>query len=220
LDAKVGIWITPNPRQEHVRAINFLNEVVPEDTNFYLLKIQALKIDNSEIAPLLTVVAGPNPELTASGKIKKEIAEIEKQRYKFFEELLNLSNSKTNLFQNVSPLGYQSWIWAGAGKAGLAWMYAVLKNRSKAEFYLGSSDGDKNKEWYHILYSKKSEIEQEFGEPLEWDFKEGRKQHYVRSWSKFGGIQNIEEWPKIQNDLIERMLKLEKVLSKHIKEFK
>ena len=48
LDAKVAIWVATDPRPEHVAAINFLNENVPQDTQFYLLRLQALRIGESD----------------------------------------------------------------------------------------------------------------------------------------------------------------------------
>jgi hypothetical protein len=81
LDAKVAIWITSDPRPEHVTAIDFLNENVPSDTQFYLIKLQAFRIGGSDPAPLFTVEAGPSEERTAGGEIKKEFAEKDKRRY-------------------------------------------------------------------------------------------------------------------------------------------
>ena len=43
---------------------------MPDDTNFYLVKVQAFKINESEPAPLFSIAAGPSPELRESGKIK------------------------------------------------------------------------------------------------------------------------------------------------------
>ena len=62
LDAKIAIWISTDPRPEHIIAIDFLNEVVPQDTKFYLVKAQAFRIGDSEPAPLFTVEAGPSEE--------------------------------------------------------------------------------------------------------------------------------------------------------------
>ncbi|MCD6520442.1 MAG: DUF4268 domain-containing protein, partial [Anaerolineae bacterium] len=58
LDAKAAIWISSDPRPEHEAAIHWLNEMLPADTAFYLLKLEAYRIGDSLPAPLLTVVAG------------------------------------------------------------------------------------------------------------------------------------------------------------------
>jgi hypothetical protein len=60
LDAKTAFWITSEPRPEHEKAVHWLNEALPADTAFYLVKIEAYRIGDSPPAPLLTVVAGPS----------------------------------------------------------------------------------------------------------------------------------------------------------------
>jgi hypothetical protein len=53
LGAKTAVWITGNPRPEHEQAVHWLNEMLPADTAFYLVKIEAYRIDDSPAAPLL-----------------------------------------------------------------------------------------------------------------------------------------------------------------------
>ena len=79
-------------------------------------------------------------------------------------------------------------------------------------------DGELNKKRYDYLFSKKEQIEKEYGEPLEWNYKKGRQQHYFRSWSQVGGLENEENWSKIQHDLVDRMTRLEKVVRPYLVE--
>jgi hypothetical protein len=216
LDAKTAIWITSDPRPEHVRAIEYLNEVSPEDTKFYLVQIKAFKIGGSEPAPYFNVVAGPSSEVKSRGEIKKEFAEKDQKRLEFFRQLLEYSNERTPLFKNVSPAGYQNWVNAGAGRSGLAWAYVVRRNDARAELYIYSPDPGLTQRRFQALNAKKEEIEAKFGEALEWDFNENRKQHYIRSWTKIGGIENEDQWPAIQNDLVSRMVRLEKALRPYL----
>ncbi|MCX6170145.1 MAG: DUF4268 domain-containing protein [Ignavibacteriales bacterium] len=217
LEAKTAIWISPDPRPEHVSVINYLNQISPEDIRFYLIKVSAFKIDSSLPAPLFTIIAGPGNELRDIGKIKNDLSDKDKKRFEFFSQLLNYSNSKTNLFSNVSPVGYQNWVTAGAGKSGLYWVYSVWLNKSNVHLYFGSSDAQKNKERFDKLLNNKTVIENEFGNSLEWDYKEGRQQHYIKTISN-GGLNNEANWETIQKDMVVRMIKLEKVLGKYLKE--
>ncbi|MFZ5451019.1 MAG: DUF4268 domain-containing protein [Thermodesulfobacteriota bacterium] len=98
---------------------------------------------------------------------------------------------------------------------GLAWAYVVRRNDARVELFLWA-DAETNLKRFRSLEAKKDEIEKTFGEPLEWDFKENRKQHYIRSWSKIGGIDNEDKWPAIQNDLVNRMGRLEKALRPYL----
>jgi uncharacterized protein DUF4268 len=217
LEAKTAVWITSDPRPEHVTAIDFLNEVIPEDTHFFLVKVQAFKIGTSDPAPLFSVIAGPSPEKTAGGKIKKEIAGREKQRYEFFEKLLEKSNQKTSLFSNISPTGYQSWLTAGAGKSGLGWVYCTTTNICRVELFISGTNSELIKQRFKALKEKSNEIEKDFSEPLDWNYNEDRKQQYIRSYTKIGGFKDQDHWSEIQDDLVDRMIRLESAMRKHIK---
>jgi len=217
LEARVAIWISGNPRPEHTNAIDYLNEVTPEDTAFYLVRLEAFRIDDSDPAPLFTVAAGPSAEAKVKGRIKGELAGMEAKRYEFFAQLLERSNARTSLFRNVSPVGYQNWLWAGAGKSGLAWAYVVRKNDARVELYIypGSIEDAKNQ--FDHFRARREEIEVAFGETLEWNYIEGRKQHYVSAKaSRGGGLAGEDKWPELHDDLVDRMIRLEKALKPHI----
>lgn len=220
LDAKVAIWVSTDPRPEHVAAINYLNSVVPQDTRFYLLRLQAFRIGQSEPAPLFTIDAGPSEERTAEGEVKKEFAEHDRVRYKFFEQLLSNTNKEINIFSSISPVGYQNWLNAGAGKAGLMWAFVAMKKTARVELYLCHSDSEINKDRFEKLLSKKEGIEQSFGEQLNWDFRDTRKHQYIRSTCPVGGLDNEKKWPDIQQDMIDRLVRLEKAIGPHIKSLK
>lgn len=209
LDAKVAIWISSDPRPEHITAIDYLNEIVPPDTEFYLVKLQAYKIGESEPAPLFTIEAGPSKERKAVGETKKELAERDNRRYGFFEQLLECCRLKTNLFSNVSPVGYQNWVNAGAGKAGLMWSLVATEKTSRAELFLCAPTAEVNRKRFEALLARKDEIEKRFGEPLQWEFKEGRKQQYLRTSSPLGGLEDDSKWGAIQRDLVDRLVRLE-----------
>jgi hypothetical protein len=57
-DARAAVWIVLEPRPEHVRAISGIYESAPVE--FYLLKIEGIRIGDSTPAPLLTLIVGPS----------------------------------------------------------------------------------------------------------------------------------------------------------------
>ena len=131
--------------------------------------------------------------------------------------MLTLCNQKTNLFSSIAPVGYQDWVNAGAGKAGLAWSMGAMKKTALVHLFLCSSSAEINKSRFDTLASKKKEIEDSFGEALIWDFKDSRKQQYIKSLCPFRGVEDEEKWPAVQNDMVERLIKFEKALRPHIK---
>lgn len=79
MNVSTVIWITKYPRVEHINAINWLNEF--SDKKFYLLQVEAYRIDDSRPAPFFSVICRPTEEAKNIGKSKKEfVQEREKRR--------------------------------------------------------------------------------------------------------------------------------------------
>ena len=124
LHAQAAIWITSEPRPEHEKAIHWLNEMLPADSAFYLVRLEAYRIGDSAPAPLLTVVAGPSAEARQIGEKKKELAERHIKRRDFWTTLLDRANQRTSLHAQRSPVT-GSALDAGAGRSGIAFQYRV-----------------------------------------------------------------------------------------------
>ena len=139
IQARKAIWIVADPRPEHTGVISWLNESSSAD--FYLLKLEAIRIGDSDPAPLLTQIVGPSEETREAGRTKKEWVERERLRYRFFEGLLEYAKSKTQLHVNISPTNH-NWVGAGSGIAGVGFNYAVRQHDAYVELYIDTRGGD------------------------------------------------------------------------------
>ncbi|MCD6519148.1 MAG: DUF4268 domain-containing protein, partial [Anaerolineae bacterium] len=199
----------------HEAAIHWLNEMLPADTAFYLLKLEAYRIGDSLPAPLLTVVAGPSPESKEIGAQKKELAERNKLYLKFWEQLLERAKGRTSLHAQVSPSkGY--WLSTGAGIGGVEFIYVVLAHEARVELYIDTGEAEKNKRIFDALFAHKEQIEETFGAPLRWDRLDERRASAVRYDLPDGGVRDQERWPEIQERLIETMIRFERALRPEI----
>ncbi len=216
MGAKSAIWIVSNPRPEHISAISWLNE--SSAANFYLLKIEAIKIENSPPAPLLTVIVGPSEEAKEVGKAKKEIAERYIIREKFWTQLLDLAKQKTKLHSNISPTQH-NWLGTSAGRQGLGYNYVLRKDGAQVELYIdrGKGKDSENKAIFEKIHAKKEKIEKDFGEPLEWERLEGKRACRISKRINIGGYRDPEEnWPNIHEAMVDAMIRLEKSMKPHI----
>ena len=218
LEAKIAIWITSDPRPEHKTAINWLNEISPPDTSFYLVKVEAYKIGDSEPAPLFTTISGPSPEVKEIGEQKQDLAERHLKRLEFWKQLLDKAKEITPLHANVSP-GKDNWVTAGAGKSGMGWSYSITMDKGGVELYIdrGPDKKEETDQIYEMIVKDQDKIEEAFGDNLEWDKKEGRRVCRIKSHSTIGGLENADLWDEIQNDMIDRMNRLEKALRPSLK---
>lgn len=213
LEAKTAIWITSDPRPEHATAINWLNEIAPLDVSFFLVKVEAYKIGDSEPAPLFTTICGPSSEAKIVGKQKQELAGRYLKRLGFWTELLEKAKSKTNLHSNISP-SKDNWIMAGAGKSGMGWLYSIIMDEALVVLFIdrGADRKEETDEIYEKLLNDREGIEKRFGGALIWDQVEGRRVCRIKSICKIGGLKNEDSWDQIQEDLIDRMVRLEGAL--------
>ena len=215
--AKNAIWIVAYPRQEHVAAINWLNEST--DSSFYLLKVEAVRIGNSDPAPLLTLIVGKPHEQMNGDKTERE-----KLLYDFWKTLLERSKDKTRLFANSTP-PYQMWINTGAGKTGLYLGYVIYMHSAKVELYIdvGSKEGSQeiNKRIFDTIKGAEKSIENEFGDTLEWQRLDEKKACRIMKLIDIGGYRDDKaKWEKIQDAMINTMIHFEKELRQPIEDLK
>lgn len=219
-DAKTAIWIVADARPEHIAAVTWLNE--SSETSFYLLKIEAIKIADSDPAPLLTNIVGPSEEGREVGKTKKELSERHKLRHEFWEQLLNKLKGKSKLFSSISP-SHESWISAGAGfKSGVSYNILIWQDKGGIELYIDADreTGEMNFFILSELMKHKEDIENEFGSQLEWEFLQGKRATRLRKLYFEGGLTDQSSWIRLQDQLVDAIIKFEKVVSKHLKEIK
>lgn len=223
LGANVAVWITSKPVEEHVKAIDWLNENAPDDVSFYLIKIEAIKIESQPLAaPLFTIVARPTEESREIGREKKEYAQRHILRKEFWNQLLNKAKKRTNLYSNVSPSIY-CWIGAGAGKSGINYNYVITNKYGSCEVYLdrgkGFEEPNINKIRFDELYKHKDEIEKEFGGKLNWERLDDRRASRI-SIRFPGSLRDKNKWDGIQDKMIDAMINMERAFRKHIRQLK
>lgn len=215
IGAGKAIWIVSDPRQEHIKAISWLNESTTAE--FYLFKIEGIKIGNSEPAPLLTLIIGPSEETREAGVTKKEYAERHHLRKKFWAYLLEKAKTKTKLHANISP-GIYSWIGTGAGISGVSYNYVIGQNDAKVELYIDKDkeDGKENKEIFDRLHKNIDKIETSFGEKLSWERLDNKRASRIAKHFVNMGYKNEDNWNELTDQMIDAMIKLEKSLSIYI----
>lgn len=211
LDAKTAIWVTSEPRPEHEKAVHWLNETLPADTAFYLLRIEAFKIGESDPAPHLSIVAGPSVESKQAGGQKKEIVERHVLRMEFWKELLTKAKDKTKLFEKISPSD-DNWINASAGKTGFAYSFVVRMGDAQVELYIDRGDAEENKRIFDSFLTKRTEVELRFGGPLDWQRLDEKRSCRIRYLLPGHGLADKDRWPELQNKLIDAMVSLHRAL--------
>lgn len=216
LEAKAAIWIVSDPRPEHVKAISWLNE--SRSAAFYLVKLEAIRIDDSVPAPLLTLITGPSREAIEAGDAKKEFAERYEIRKRFWVGLLQEAKGRTKLHNTISP-GVYNWLGTSAGIQGLNWNYSVRKHDAQVELYIDrdKDSGEGNQAILNKLLEHKAEIEKTSGLSLLWESLDERRACRIRHIVPIAGWADESRWKEAYTELVSSMIKLEQAIGPWLK---
>ena len=221
LDAKAAIWITEDPRPEHERVVEWLNEITPDDVGFYLVKIEAFRIGDSKPAPKFTAVVEPSQEAKDYGTQKKNISELQNLRLEFWTQLLELANEKgLTTHEPVNPVKSYS-LGVRVSRKPVFLQYTVWTwDWTFVELLLDAPDKELNKKMFDELYAKKDEVEQAFGGKLKWCRLDNERRSKVQYPIKTGGLRDKREnWPAIQDAMVEAMGRLARAITLHVEAF-
>lgn len=218
-EARSAIWIVKEPRPEHVKAVAWLNE--SSSASFYLVKVEAIMIDDSAPAPLMTLITGPSEGAVKAGEAKKELAGRQLARRRFWTGLLELAKSRTKLHAGISP-GPWNWIGTSAGFAGVGLNYAIRREDGQVELYIDADrqSGEGNNRILEQLLAHKDEIESTYGEELEWEALEGKRACRIRGRINKGGWADESTWPEAQVAMVDAMIRLDGALRPFLRKIK
>lgn len=217
--ASKAIWIVSEPRQEHIKAVSWLNE--SELASFYLIKLEGVKIGNSDPAALPTLIVGPSESAREAGETKKNYAERHYERKEFWTFLLEKAKAKTKLHSTRSPTMY-NWLGTGSGISGISYNYVIGQHDGKVELYIDcdKESGEVNARIFEQLKEHRSEIELAFGKPLEWEPMETKRACRIVYYFQGGGYKDKEKWAFITDALIDAMVCLQKAFDPYINKLK
>lgn len=139
----------------------FFNITPSEALN--ILKRMATMLDDAEIwvKPL-------NEEESCIIESNNKIQPRHEKRKVFWAEFIQYCKDNDGIFANNSPVG-DNWIGKSIRVPYGISMYAVIGyNFARTEIYFNSGNKDTNKKVYDYLYSRKEEIELEYGHSLVW----------------------------------------------------
>ena len=137
-------------------------------------------------------------------------------RLQFWEQFINASNQKNNLFANNSP-SKESWIGKGIGMSGVNLNIGISGNYCRSEVYINKGDKDFNKEIFDFFFNQKEKIETEIGREVTWERMDDNKTSRIKL--ELSGVSYFEEndWNRMNEFLIETSILMEKAFKNPIK---
>lgn len=200
------------------RMVSWLSDNYDMSINVLVLKYTQTSSGN-EIIARTTIIPDEVQQEKSSKHQKKIYAERHILRKEFWTGLLEKSNQKTRLHSGISP-GIYSWIGTGAGKSGISYNYVIHNNYAGIEIYLDRGkeyvNPNINKKRFDELIKHKEEIEQKFGDSLEWERLDEKRASRIAFRIRSVGLRNREQWSELQEKMVDIMIRLEKEFKNYI----
>jgi len=199
INAGIVIWIAKELREEHKRALEWLNESSISEISFFGVEVHAISIGDSNPAVDFRVIVKPNDwERNIKSTTMKTETEI--NYVDFYSKLVNSYSEINPKFRKVKAQP-QSWLNFGAGRSGLYFGWAFrMGNRFSVELYIDTGDEIENKRIFDELKKYKAEIDLGI-KGVEWEELEDKRACRVVIYRKTSGpIKSLID--KEKDDLI------------------
>jgi len=215
-DAEIIIWIVENVRDEHKKAINWLNDHTDEDISFFLIKIELWQIGGSNPAPKFEIIVSPNEwaKVIKSRGANGALTDTKLQQLEFwnkFKTYVRANDSRIRL-QTPRP---QHWydVSMGSAEGHVALTINSRENVIGCEIYIS-----KNKDLFNFLSERKGEIKTEIGETIVWV--DAAVASRIKIKKEVTSLFDQAESNEYFAWLYEKTVLFQKVFSRYIKEFK
>lgn len=210
-NAEVVIWIVKRARDEHRRAIDWLNENTDENLGFFLIEIELWQIEGSLPAPKFNVVIRPN-DWAKTIKSSKNISEIKQLQFEFWQQFKEYAGQTEVIrYYTLRKARPQHWYDLGLGisEAHISLTINSVNKKMSAAIYIPD-----DKDLFTAFEGKKQAIESELGFQMEWRYLEGKKASTIIIEKK-ADINDQEKWSEYFDWLIEKVIKMKIAFNKY-----
>lgn len=193
VDAEFVVWVVASVREEHKRAVDWLNEHTDEDVNFFLIKIELWQIGGSQPAPKFNIISQPNDWAKAakqSASAASDLSETKLRQLEFWEKFREFAQGeKTELrLRKPSP---QHWynISSGASNWHISLSLNSLTKKMSCEVHI-----PEDKDLFRKFELHKDKIEGHLGSDIEWMELPDKKASRIKQSASFD-LGKEEDWP-------------------------
>ena len=221
LDTHVMVWISPEIREEHRQAIDWLNDVTREEYNFFAVRVECLKIGD-EYAPDFVIVASPNTWQrrirAVAARATSGIAERYRDIWGQFIEKLRAKDSNATRAQTGPSRSYFGTRVPGTRAPRGGYNVGFSRQGPRAELYLGYETKERTKAIFDALFARRSEIEPLVGQSLSWERLDTGMDSRIALYTEGSADLEGTELESLLDRLVENLLVLRRVLPPFVRD--
>lgn len=210
------IWVADHFTEEHLSAINWLNERTDANTGFFAITVEVIQIDDSEKAYQFRIIAQPDSWQRKSKASAASVSPKEEKYTSFFLDML--SELKKKKLQVPNQLKFGNYCRFSSGLANASYYVSFTgAKKVRIELTLYREDYNVPNLLYDELQKQKEEIEKEIGFLLEWEPQDDTKQSRIAFYFNGTIDDKPEDLIMIKQQSIENLLKFQGVFNPRLK---
>jgi len=211
-DAGVLVWIAKELRDEHRKALEWLNEQTGPDVDCFGVVIEVIRIDDSKPAFNFRPVVFPN-EWQKDKRGGRTVVSAKGEAYRdYFQRLIDELRTK-HKFTGAKVAQPANWYSFSSGVRGVTFSNCfALGGKLRAEFYIDLQDKDRNKRLFDRLQEQRSAIENEYGTSLTWERLDDRQSSRIAAYREGSIDAPAETRAELLQWSIDNLLRLKKVV--------
>jgi len=219
LDAACVIWVATQFSEEHVKALDWLNDHTVDEISFYGVQLELWQVDESRPALRFNVVSRPNEAVRMAAKAKgtDELSESKRLQLEFWIKYKEkLSGIRKGLANQTPRPQYWYDITLGRTNIHLSATYNTDNDTVGVRVYIRNQIADI---MLPYLESKREVIETELGESLIWNPNPSNRDKVIQLLHTTDLSDQSKETEAL-NWLVEKTIKFRDVFAKHIAAFR
>ena len=219
--ASIVIWVSEFIRDEHRQALEWLNHRTDEDTLFFGVVVEVLRIDDSRPAYIFKPLVAPSEWQKMKKREARGAISAKGELYReYFQTLIDELREKYR-FTNAKIGQPQNWYTFSSGTSGIHFGAVFVQGgKVRTEVYIDMGDFEKNKALFDWLYMQKEEIQSKIGQesrPMEWERLDDKRASRIAVYRE-GAIEfNQEDLVQIKEWHIVNLVNFNKVFRPLIK---
>ncbi len=219
-EAFIIIWIAETIRDEHMDAIDWLNQRTDPDTQFFAVEVEGLQIDDSKPAPNFKPIVFPNEWQRSKNRTSKNRtsnADSKGEMYRsYFQPMADELREKHSFTTSRKARTTNDYSFY-SGIKGVH--YCAVFGRSgipRVELYFTKETKIDTKALFDILETQKRDIEEQYGQDFVWsrlNDKQACAIRLIRNRGKPLSEMTEKEKDEVRRWHINNLLKMKKVFN-------
>lgn len=189
------IWIATQIRDEYRQALTWLNEQTGEETHFFGVELEVVRIGSSRPAPLFNVVVMPNDWQKSVKAAASATISVKASLYaNFWQTFLDRLQADRAGWSRVRQTTRDNWFPMSAGLPAGCRITAIFTGdgRLRNEFYIDRGTQEECKTFFDALETQKDRFEEVYGRAVFWERLDNRKASRIADY-RDGTIDSVNE---------------------------